>query len=307
MFENLYPYIDRDVTLSREDFIPGVLSSMEINNGLYELVLDYRYVTSFAYALDVGDPDDWTYEKLNKLIDENERYSSVFTTHFGRLEWLQMAIAASGSKLIDWETFECYFDSAYFVNLLHAASQIPVESEVEGGMVMDMIRNGDGALFLCYMSSIWEANGASPVFGENCAFVGFPEVGNVIWPQLSFGISSYSKHKEECWEFLRQFVLPEYPIQAMFSIRQDVMRSEITEELKRAQEGGYADKQPYLESSMRTVLDLLNAKNAVYRHDPQVWEIVSAEVEAFFSNQRSAEETAKIIQSRVSLYLSEQS
>lgn len=309
MLENLYPYIDRDSKLSRDDFFPGVLSGLEINNGLYELVLNYRVITSFAYFPDVGTADGWTYDNLNKIVSDSDYYTSLFTTVYNRLEWLQMIIAASGSKLVNWDTFECDFTSDYFINLLQVAAKMPMDvGEAEGGIINDLIQDGTGVLYLIDLDMLWTVISGADVYRDNCAFVGLPELGNVIRPETSFGISSYSSHKEECWEFLRQFVMPGDTVanRIDFSMRQDVMNARLKKEMKQAQDEGYADKHPYAEMAMRTLLDSLDYPMFVYRQDPQIWEIVNSEVGAYFANQHSAEETARNIQSRVSLYLAEQ-
>lgn len=309
MLENLYPYIDRDSELSRNDFFPGVLSGLEINNGLYELVLNYRVITSFGYSPDVGAAENWTYGNLNRIVNDSDYYTSLFTTDYNRLEWLQMVIAASGPKLINWDTFECDFTSDYFINLLQVAAQMPTESEgAAGGVVNELIQNGTGVLFLTELDTLWAVISGSDVYRENCSYVGLPELGTVIRPETSFGISSCSSHKDECWEFLRQFLLPGDTVanRMDYSMRPDVMNAHLAKEMTQAQEQGYADKHPYAETAMRTLLGLLNNPNVVYRQDPQIWEIVNSEVGAYFSNQRSAEETARIIQSRASLYLAEQ-
>ena len=51
---------------------------------------------------------------------------------------------------------------------------------------------------------------------------------------------------------------------------------------------------------------LVDWAGVLYRHDDAVWEIVQAEANRYFAGQISAEECAKAIQSRASIYLSEQ-
>ena len=51
---------------------------------------------------------------------------------------------------------------------------------------------------------------------------------------------------------------------------------------------------------------LFTAAGVLYRHDDAVWEIVQAEANRYFAGQISAEECAKAIQSRASIYIAEQ-
>ena len=51
---------------------------------------------------------------------------------------------------------------------------------------------------------------------------------------------------------------------------------------------------------------LILATNAIFRFDSAVYSIVAEEADAFYSGIRTAEEAAKLIQSRVQTYLAEQ-
>ncbi len=46
--------------------------------------------------------------------------------------------------------------------------------------------------------------------------------------------------------------------------------------------------------------------STVMRHDPEIWQIVHSQSLAYFAGDKSLEETAEQIQSRVSLYMAEQ-
>ncbi len=46
--------------------------------------------------------------------------------------------------------------------------------------------------------------------------------------------------------------------------------------------------------------------NIAARYDPQIWEIVWQEANAYFSGGRNVEDAMRNIQSRVSIYLAEQ-
>ena len=54
-------------------------------------------------------------------------------------------------------------------------------------------------------------------------------------------------------------------------------------------------------------LALLDSASPMPGMNTKIFEIVNAEATPFFNGERSAEDTAKIIQNKVSLYISEQS
>ena len=55
LFEDLYPYIDKDDAFRREDFFPNVLKAYENNGKLYRLVPRFTVYTVTGKTADVGD------------------------------------------------------------------------------------------------------------------------------------------------------------------------------------------------------------------------------------------------------------
>lgn len=308
MLEDLYPYIDNAADISREDFFGGVLSSHEINGKLYELTVQYRVLTSFASAKDVGNDGKLSYSYLNNLVDESDYYRSVFTTYENRMSWLEQAIDASGNKLVDWESGKCSFDSEYFVSLLELANTLPEDSSEFNASVKDDIANGTGILYLISLDSLWVVSAAAMVYGQDCAFLGLPELGNVVCPETCFGMSSVSQSKELCWEFLQtMLVSPTGPEKTTeFSMLRAVEQAHMDAELKMAQDNNYIQYHPNAEFAMNKLMEALEDVSSVSRHDGQIWEIVQSEVGAYFDGAESAWKTASDIQSRASIYLAEQ-
>ena len=55
------------------------------------------------------------------------------------------------------------------------------------------------------------------------------------------------------------------------------------------------------------ILGLINATTAVYGYDESILNIISDEAAAYFAGEKSLDDTANMIQSRVNLYVAEQS
>ena len=55
------------------------------------------------------------------------------------------------------------------------------------------------------------------------------------------------------------------------------------------------------------ILDLIENTHSVYSYDQDIMNIITDEVAAFFAGEKSAEDTAAMVQSRVNLYVQEQS
>ena len=309
--ENLYPYLDADPELSRESFYPNVLKAQEIRGGLYEVVTNYSLFTATGFRSELGDARSW--DELFPLAANTPRCERLLTAEaWSRMELLQLLTDASGKKLVDWDTGECRFDSPYFLSILEAVTQLPAQAVApeEYYRVQHSRAEGEGLLTIGEFPDLWLGANAGKEYGEgNCAIIGIPELGNVLKPSSELGTSAMgmaadSKHKDECWAFLRGFYLN--PRTYTMSVIQGSLEQSIQRELKQREEEGNAASWPHAEADMRLFADAFTGASVLYRHDDAVWEIVQAEANRYFAGQVSAEECAKAIQSRASIYISEQ-
>lgn len=305
LLEDLYPYIDNDPELARGDFIPGVMTSLEISGGLFEVVPAFSLVTTFAASSAVGSEANWTYDKLNAVIDSSDFFETVFDTHHDRMWLLGNIVDASGKKLVDWTRGECYFESDYFRNVLETLKQMPeTDTPMQSPVLADEVSTSTGLLYYINANDVWMASTAPQAFYEDYCFPGLPEVGSAVYPLLSYGISAYSPNKELCWQFLRQFLTEEYKMKFFISPRLDGLKEQISQTWE-----GFSDihqYHPYGLEAMNKLADIIIDADTVVRHDAQIWQIVHSAAGAYFADGQSVEETMRQIQSRVSIYLAEQ-
>ena len=302
LLEDLYPYLDADPELSRSDFLSGPLSALEVNGSLYQVAPDFALLTATAPLDAVGGPENWSYAGLENLVGQSGQFQSLFSLRESRGGWLQMMVYASADKLLNWESGSCAFDSAYFVQLLEQAAQLP-ETYVT---TQDDGEEPPCLLTLREYDAVRPAAWLPETYGEgNVAFVGLPELGSVVVPSLSLGMSASSAHKEECWQFLRTFLEKDSPYGYGLSLRRDRIEQELQKELEEAWE---KDPQTYdqKKSGMEALISQLEGADKLYRRDGQLWSIVSEEAGKFFAGNSTAKGAAQAIQSRVSIYLAEQ-
>ena len=302
---DLYPFLDADPELSREDLIPGVLSGMEIKGSLYEFVPQYTLVTTLASTNVVGTDEILDYPSLMQIVNTSDLYESVFDKSNDRMFLLGNVVNASGKKLVDWDKGECYFDSAYFRNLLEVFRMMPENAEETDNLMYQDAEERTHLLYYFPSNDLWMASVGPRAFGEEYCFPGLPEIGNVIYPTSCYGISSLSQHKEECWRFLRQFWTEDYEMQFFLTPRYDGLTASIDRSWE--QIGEYAQQfHPHGVEAMNRLVDIIEHTQNVYRHDQQIWEIVYRETGAYFAGEKSVEETMQQIQARASLYMAEQ-
>ena len=162
------------------------------------------------------------------------------------------------------------------------------------------------------------------LFGEEVGIIGFPSAnGSVSYFNNvidQYGINADSNNKEGAWQFLKLLFAEDYHYYALPSnldalqalierskatIMQEDSEGNLTESTQR---GNFNfEYHAATEEQVQQMLDLIDSASLPARGNSTITSIVTEEAEAYFAGDRSVDEAAQLIQSRVSLYLSEQS
>ncbi|MDR1329900.1 MAG: hypothetical protein LBK23_09905 [Oscillospiraceae bacterium] len=184
--------------------------------------------------------------------------------------------------------------------------------------------------------SFLDAQGISRAFGGDIVFAGHPRAegsGSSFSLSSMMLMSSRSRYKDGAWEFLRSFLTYEaqsaenYMTQYSpgFPIDKAALDNLITQSMTPKFEAGDTGERievPFyygyygLEScdiyaasqaEIDQILSLIADAGGLTRKDNFVSAIITEEAAPFFAGQKNAEDAARIIQSRVSLYVGERS
>lgn len=305
LLEDLYPFIEQDNELSQDDFFSGALKSLEVNKKLCQITPGFLLLTATASAKELGENKNYSYGELEKIVTKNDNYQYLFDQAYTRDDWLELMVTASGDRLVDWASAQCHFNSEYFIQLLDMASLRSTEPTNPGGNVVKLVQNSNSLLYMQTFRDVWEAGTVADMYGkDNYAFVGLPEIGHVMVPELSIGMSSQSAHKEQCWQFMREFLLKDCSYVSGIPLRRDGAEKQMLDELEAMKE--YPVEYPGRAEAMKDFLAVLENVSTLYQSDAPLWRIISDEVNKFYDGLATAAETAVAIQSRASIYLSEQ-
>lgn len=333
LFEDLYPYMDKDEELDRAGYFSNVLKAYEVNGKLYQLIPSFTVFTVAAKTADVGDAAGWTLEELNAIMASKPEGTEVFTQET-RGSILNYSIQMSGEQFIDWETGECRFNTDAFISLLEFLKQFPEQyddasyDDVFWRSYDALWREGKVLLKTSYLDSFSSYNYMKKgTFGEDITLVGFPsenKKGSSIMPGLDIVMSSKSKNKDGAWQFIRYFLSDEYQETITYGWPLSLKRTdELAEKAK--QKESYEDENgeiieydmtyyiggmeipitPMTQEEVDEVLGFIKTLDQPYSYDENLINIVSEEAAPYFSGQKRAEEVAEIIQSRVQIYVNE--
>lgn len=326
--------IAKDEELSQKEFMGNVFEAYKVDGKLYQVIPSFSVQTVIGKKAILGERSGWTMAELQEVLASMPEGTNAFGDMI-RDTFIYYMMEFGGSDFVDVATGKCNFDSQQFIDMLEYANTLPKELSDDYYGADDWYLNyqsqyrEDRTLLMpLYINSFsdmkYQING---YFGEDVSYVGFPSdngTGAVIAVSNSYVLSAKSKNLDAAWEFIRYYLTDEYQNKMVWGI--PISKDAFYEKAKDATGKSYwlnenGEKVEYddyfdingesiiLEPLNQEQLDDLIAciesanKRSYYNQDLQ--KIITEEVDAFFTGQKSAADVAKIIQSRAQIYVNE--
>ena len=332
---DLSEVISKDSGLSMEDLIPSPLRAFTLEDKLYALPLQFSMDTCLVSTRLAGDRTKWTMDEMVEIIDSMDGDAEILSW-MTQADFVNMMLWRTG-MCVDYGTGTCSFDSPEFIGLLHAASRFPAEIDYENNDQEDMVyvddmqrlQMGDLLMTTYGLSSNYDIKQIKNLYiPENgISNLGYPtETGNgaLVTVSSAMAISSRCKEIDGAWSFIRTLLADEYQENIWsFPVTVSAFDKKIEEAtvpeyyLDENGEKVYYDSVGYIgdmeyEMGSVTKAQLDEFREYVYGadavaegYDEDLMEIIDDEIGAYFAGDKTAEEVAKLIQSRVSIYLAE--
>ncbi len=322
---NMNDLLDQDKTLDKNDLQMDVLEVLKLNGGLY------RVPSGFGMSVFVGDGNviknstvkiddkswNWnTFEEISKqLIQQAEKGGKK---HFYALadypadSFLRGMVMDNYGEFVDRTAKKAKFNSPEFVELMQNIKKMFDEK-----VMTEQLGKMDNQLFshASLMSPIDFIDGLYSYF-ENPVLLQKPYTeqseGTQIFPLSEIAIRANSPVKDEAWKFI-SFLLSDEAQSLQeregFSLLASVDDKKLNEIQEQVKSGTYKSRDgKKAKVSDEQFTQFKHLVHSAYRYvdaDVKVLSIISEESEFFFSGQKSAEEVAKLIQNKVTIYLNE--
>lgn len=310
------------VPTTREKLISGVLEYGRTDHGVMLLSYEPRLNTAFVNKKYLQGTS-WTVQDIVGIIEKREREGNPFSM-LVRGAYHPFAIfntAIFDSGFVDFEAGTCCFDSDLFVKVLEICKRYNKEYDYSEDSLR-MLKN-DEILMLTDVSSIRNYAITCATVGEDFVTAGYPSAsgnGNHVDYGAGFAINKNTKYYDVIADFINwYFSLENTSLIYQVPIRMDLYEGRVvvpesdnlTEEPyikiddnSRWPLPGKPDGSSYAEEYLELVEQSQYDVNTVMGNN--ITAILWEEAEPYFEgNGKSASEVAKIIQSRVSLYLQE--
>lgn len=326
---DISPLISEDIW---EQLLPCAVRSGTIDDDLAGLKLYSSYQTLFVSDM-LWEKDSWTVSDMLDILQSRENWDSTFSycywdypIFYTPYELLSevMLTDLEHSEFMDIDQKTCNFDSPEFIQLLEICKKYGQTNQRQQDMNewYDQLKTGNS---IAHMGDL--ADGLVSYSTDRSVYEGSAHV--VGYPTRDGGknyissnnpylvVNAQSEHLEEIKELFAYLLSYECQFEESYSsVRRDVIKDSVvcsphdgTLKLKvSASKNVYMalDAKPdgtsWLEEYMAFLDTCEPRPNWNYT---QVGKILSEELPPYFEGDRRAEEVAKIVQSRVKLYLEE--
>jgi ABC-type glycerol-3-phosphate transport system substrate-binding protein len=307
---DLEPLFQSDPDISLDVFLPGIVEAEQTKNGgLYAMPTFFYFRTLAGLTEYVGAPRDWNYSDLLELAESKPEDMTLFWS--SRTDFLETLLRSSVSQFADIQTGTCDFQNQDFYDLLTLCrNYLPEEEpEYQGEDVFSAPGLIGKQIMLMGVYAYGSLTGFAQDYleplSDGVSFLGYPDTegnGTQLLLRGEFSICAQSSNADGAWTFLRS--LYDYDLQYgigrfYYSIRQDAFEARLD---------SWWDNAPdCTEEQKQQIKDLVYGACQDITWFSPVIDIILEEVPAFFAGDKTAQETADIIENRVNIYLSEQS
>ncbi len=255
-------------------------------------------------ALDMADFVDW---QTGKVSFDSEQFVKL------------LEFADSFPTEFDWENYT-YSESDDIGNRLSQGLQMLVQTSAYS--IEDIFYNN-----------------YTQFMGGKITYIGYPTAhgtGNMIsLSEAGYAMSSKSPYKDVIWEFLRSFLTKEYQedgysLSSRIDVFEEKAKAATTIQYQKNEDGNFVlddkgEKIPIARYSMwdakeqkakdiyalepaqvDQILELIKSTTKVADYNQEILSIVSEQAAPFFAGQKTAEEVAKLVQSKANIYVNEQ-
>ena len=335
LFVDLYPFMETEQEIHKQDFLPNVLKAYERDGKLYQTVSKVNISGWMTKKSNLKGVDSWNWNTFEKVLEEHPE-AALFPDASSE-EILKEIMTGMLDSFVDWEQGTCDFTLSEFNNILEIAgnygkkqSKIELKNEIQELMKEDL-------LFSKIAVTPFDIELYAEALQDDFVFLGpsFQNgTGGVFWSSdIQCGIAKNSKYKDGAWQFVRTYFTKQYQDLnqevIMFGAVTDGMpvRKDCFEEfvLRYTATEGYEKDGVWIEPIQGnaetsrfdyTVTPMSREQENAFREivtgtvqkektDEQIISIILEESKAYFGGEKSQAQVTEIIQKRVSTYLNE--
>ncbi len=336
---DLTEYINNTGVITTDKLLPSVKNALTVDGKLLGLPTYVSAQTLAGKKSVVGDKIGWTIEEMNKVYKSQPKGTELITGNT-KANIIETCLNVGYTKFIDRANSKCDFNNDAFKSILELANNFPDEIDWDAyyadyDSFVGGYRTGKIMLQGVYLNDVDSLRRLQGTFGEEVTTVGFPcESGNGVLLSISnlFTITKNCEAPDQAIKIVAPLFERNYkddgtkvnanyyaynvPIRTddfdayckfiLSPEGQNMYSNNIWVEDGGMGEGGQIDVGPVTKEQLDLLKELFyNASGIEGALPSEVLAIINEEAGAYFAGQKTTDEVAQIIQSRVQIYLSE--
>lgn len=308
--------LGQDLTADGELRAEDLVLARAIENdcgGLYVMADSFTIEARLGLQSRFGDVWGWSFDDYYRI--DGEMAPGKMTIYNLTAEYfLENSVSRYLRTAIDWQNGSCDFENPDFVRLLEACRNVRATPEDPENMIFGVNLMGDGVLAteFVWLDDATDLAKECRGVGQSVSVIGWPtpdgSCGTDFGISYPIGVMKDGKHPELCWSFLKYCLLhaenniPNY---------RPLLEAQI-EEARHIDPNTDWDmwydglRSPITEEEEKLLRELLARVEHTTLRDETAFGIVKEEIAPYLAGERSAEETARVIQQRMRIYVAEQ-
>ncbi len=297
-FCDLNDFIKGDSDFDENDYLTNVLDAFSVNKCLYAFPVNFKLNTIITrYDIDQNITYGWDYNEFINYIASNSD-----TPVFGNMKKDSLSNALNLSNnpdFIDLNENKVNFDSQEFIDLIENINEYGVD--IADNNISDFY-SGERYLFETFSNVNRSVYMYRTAYELLHSIKGYPSGTNnysYVESGCTVSISASSKNKDVCWEFLK--FITAYQDDAYygkdgnnFSVNRERFENEL-EMIEVKTDNEFVD----------TLRSLIEGVHFSSRNNERISNIIYEELMLYYNGDITAEDTAKVIQNKINLYLCE--
>lgn len=326
--EDLTPYITRAGRISREDYLGQVLACYSRGDALYSIPPAFGIDTLIGKASELGAEPGWTVEEFLEWLSRHP--DAVTKGGMSRENVLEFCLMGTLEEYLSWESGECDFEGEEFQELMRQIQGLTVDGSAHWDDWERQMEEKKPVLEQVRISGFSSCNAWENMYGEPLVYKGYPSRDGApchYYAGGGLGILSRSTCKEGAYAFWEYYLLYHSGGgEAYYTRKEDYADSmaRIADEQYAFTEDGKMRYRKLSETPPEAVeeegltwishmteeqrdkqLVMLEHVRADTLDHQAVRSIIREEASGCFAGVKGLEDTCRVIQSRVHLYLAE--
>lgn len=324
-FVDLNQYIESDTSFAKSQYYMNILEHSKINGGLYVLPTRFSLEVLFANqeelsktGVQIDDSKKWTWSQFAEISKQLKTKGTLGAVMQVEPVGILNPLVFSDEyydQLVNTKKKEAKFDSPLFIDLLKQVKKM-YDDDV---LLANQSKPSETYFTSSPIYSPSDYAMRSDIFyHQNTTIYEFPhssekESGVTFSGYDRYAMNANSSVKMEAWDYLKFLISYDMQIKPerdMFAVNiaanekafADLVNGKL-ENIKG--NGGKGGAVSISEASLAPLKQMISEANTQVRWNEKIKTIIEEESKSYFSDQKSAESVAEVIQNRVMTYLNE--